>query len=457
MTNETKDPDAPEKEPTGDADEVVVSHDAAPVFVRPAEGEASRMLEKLQKGTALAAAQGRALAQTPESLPSHQGTAEAVAAPAVPAARLRGRHWGLIVSFVLFVVAPAAVTAWYLWEVAEDQFHSIAAFTVRQDEGQGASDLIGGLAALAGGNTGGDSEILYEFIQSQALIERIDADLDIRGHYSALYDADPVFALKPDASIEDLVSYWSRVVRVIHEQGAGLLEVEVRAFDAPTARAIATQIVSYSQDMINDLNIQAREDAMQFARDDLDQAVARLSAARAALTEFRSRTQIVDPVADIQGRMGVMNNLQQQLAEALIEFDLLTENANNANDPRIAQGQLLIDVIRERIAREREALANGDENTISGDDYPQLIAEFEALVVEREFTEENYRAALAAMEVARADIIRQSRYLATYVPPTLAETPEYPQREVLLGLVTLFAFLSWAVGCLIIYSIRDRG
>ncbi|MEL7087752.1 MAG: sugar transporter, partial [Planctomycetota bacterium] len=63
----------------------------------------------------------------------------------------------------------------------------------------------------------------------------------------------------------------------------------------------------------------------------------------------------------------------------------------------------------------------------------------------------------AAMDLARDDVIRQSRYLATYIRPTLAETAQYPQRDVILGLVTLFALLSWAVGCLIFYSIRDRG
>jgi len=151
-----------------------------------------------------------------------------------------------------------------------------------------------------------------------------------------------------------------------------------------------------------------------------------------------------------------MNNLQQQLAQALIDLDLLIETSNQS-DPRLAQAQRRIEVIRDRILRERGSLARGGEDTLGGQDYPSLIAEFEGLIVEREFADETYLAALAAMDIARDDFARQSRYLATYIRPTLAETAEYPQREMILGLVALFAMLSWAMGCLIFYSIRDRG
>ena len=436
-----------------------------PLFVRPAKGNAIRLLTQLDGGGA--AAPQSAEAPVPAAPPAGDAVpatrpagdaadpADAALAP-VPAARMRRRHWGLILSFGLFVIVPVLVTAWYLWAVAEDQYGSVAGFTVRQEEGQGASELLGGLAALTGGTAAGDSEILYEFIRSQALIRRIDEDLDIRGHYSALWQDDPVFALEPDAAIEELADYWERVVRVSHDQGPGLLEVRVRAFDRDMAQAIATEIVAHSQDMINELNAQARADAMQFARTDLEEAVQRLAEARSALTAFRSRTQIVDPEADIQGRMGVMNNLQQQRAQALSDLDLLSETTSSG-DPRLVQAERRIEVIRDRLARERVAVARGEEGAVEGQDYPSLISEFEGLVVEREFAEENYRASLAAMDLARDDVIRQSRYLATYIRPTLAETAQYPQRDVILGLVTLFALLSWAVGCLIFYSIRDRG
>lgn len=376
--------------------------------------------------------------------------------PIAQPARMKKRHWGLMASFVALVLAPLAAAIFYLWVEASDQYLSTTGFTVRSQESGGASELLGGLAQFAGGSTASDSDILYAFIQSQEMVEAVDAQIDLRAHYSQPWPGDWAFALWPDATLEDLVWYWQRIVGISYDGGTGLLEVQAKAFDAQTARAVTTAILRESQDRINALNEQAREDAMRYARDDLDQAIARLKEAREALTRFRTRTRIVDPAADIQGRMGVMNNLQQQLAEALIEYDLLRGTSGDS-DPRLTKAQQRIDVIRDRIRIERQTFTSENTDTGAvGEDYPTLIAEFESLTVDLEYAEETYRAALTALQVARDDAARQSRYLATYIKPTLAQAAEYPDRGILAGLAGLFLVLIWSIGALIYYSIRDR-
>ncbi|RMC36325.1 sugar transporter [Paracoccus alkanivorans] len=369
---------------------------------------------------------------------------------------MRLRHWRLLASFVVMVAMPIAVLVIYLWSVALDQYSSVAGFTVRKEEGGNTSELIGGLAQIAGSSLSSDSDILYEFIHSQSLVRTIENEVGLIEHYSDYWDEDPVFALWRDPSIEDLEWYWRRIVRVSYDANSGLIEVRVLAFTPEKAQEIAQAIVRQSEDMINRLSEQAREDAMRYARNDLEEVVERLKRAREALTAFRSRTQIVDPEADLQGRMGVMNNLQQQLATALVDYDLLLETTHE-NDPRLAQGRRRIEVIRERIAQERKSFATRSaEDTPDGEDYPSLIAEYEGLVVDREFTEETYRASLAALDLARANAQRESRYLATYIQPTLAESSEYPRRFTIAGLCGLFLLLSWSVLALVYYSIRDR-
>lgn len=375
--------------------------------------------------------------------------------PARPA-KMRRRHWGLVLSFFLFVAAPLVALGVYLWTVAEDQYASVSGFTVRQDEGGGASQLLGGLAQLTGSSVSTDGDILYEFILSQELLRKVEKKANIRAHYSERWSRDPLFSIWPDASIEDLEWFWKRIVEISLDQGSGLMELRVVAFTPEKAQQIAKIILEESQKMINALNTQAREDAMRYARADLKQALARLKKSREALTAFRSRTRIVDPAEDIRGRMGVMNQLQQQLAEALVEHDLLLQTAS-PNDPRLTSAKRRIDVIRARIRGERETFAKGDKDSGAvGENYPDLIAEFEGLVVDREFAEQTYRAALAAVDLARTKASRQSRYLATYIEPTLAETSEHPRRLMLLGLAALFLLLSWSIVALIYYSIRDR-
>jgi capsular polysaccharide transport system permease protein len=384
--------------------------------------------------------------------------------PVVPAAKMQRRHWRLLASFFLVVALPTILAACYLAIFAQDQYRSTTGFVVRQDEGNSAASSLSGLARFVGGSVASDGDVLFEFVQSQRLVAAVDAKLDIRSHYAQHWpgvgqwftgDADPVFSLWPDASIEDLVDYWQRVVRVSFDQGTGLIEVQVLAFDPEMARAIAEEILTQSQVMINGLNDTARNDAMRYALADLETAVERLKTAREAMTQFRSRTQIVDPQADLQGRMGVMTNLQQQLAQSLIEFDLL-QDSNNPSDPRVAQARRRIEVIQERIQSERNSFTGVDPTSAGAEDYPVLLAEYESLLVDREFAEETYRLALSAVEVARSNATRQSRYLATYIEPTAPETSEFPRRFMLVGLALLFLMLLWGVGALVYYSIRDR-
>jgi capsular polysaccharide transport system permease protein len=370
------------------------------------------------------------------------------------AAYMRRRHYGLIASFVLLVLAPLAVIAVYMYSYAADQFASTTGFTVRAEDGVGASDLLGGLAQFSSGS-GADADIVFEFIASQEMVQRLNQQIDLVAHYSSPYATDPIFALPPDATMEQLVTHWQSVLRVSFNQSNGLIELRVLAYDPQTAQALARAIIAESQTLVNGLNLQARSDTMRFAQQDLDAALQRLRSAREALTLFRTSTQIVDPESDLQGRMGVLNNLQQQLAEALIEFDLLSGTTTNPDDPRLAQASRRIDVIRQRIERERLTFTQDDIGA-NGEDYPTLMAEFEGLVVDREFAEESYRVALTALDVARTNAARQSRYLAVFITPTLPESAAFPRRELIVGLAALFLTLAWVILALVYYSIRDR-
>jgi capsular polysaccharide transport system permease protein len=379
--------------------------------------------------------------------------AAAAARPPVRPAGLRLRHHLVLISFVLFVILPPIGAALYLWNRAADQYASKMGFAVRAEEASSALDLLGGLTGISGSSSSSDTDILFEFIQSQKLVMDIDAELNLRAIWSKPPD-DPVFALAPDAPLEDLVDYWNDMVRLSRGKGPGLLEVEVRAFDPADAHAIATLLFEKSATMINDLSAIAREDAIRYAREDLDEAVGRLKAAREAVTRFRNLNQIVTPEMDIQAQAGLLSSLLSQQAAALIEIDLLRETTRD-NDPRLVQAMRRLEVIEARIAAERDKLGLGTEgqgSTAMAD----MVGEYERLVVDREFAQSAYISALASYDGALAEARRTSRYLAAYMQPTLAETAAYPRRLTILLIGTLFIFLAWSITVLVFYAIRDR-
>ncbi len=361
----------------------------------------------------------------------------------------RRRHSWILISFLLAVLAPVSVTAWYLYAVAADQYASTVAFSVRKEEVASPIEMFGGVADIAT-NGSSDSDILYEFIRSQEMVEALEERIGLSAIYARAPD-DPVFAYDPDGTIEDLLDYWSYMLRVTYDSGTELIEVRALAFAPEDARMITTAVFEESARLVEELSAIAQDDAIAFAAAEVDRAVERLKAAREAMTGFRSRTQIVDPTADLQGQMGLLSTLEQQLAEALISADLLRESTR-PDDPRITQADLRISVIEARIADERRKLGRDGD----GEDYATRLAEYERLAVDREFAEQAYTAALAAYDQALAEARRKSRYLAAHIKPTLAQASEFPRKGVLLGMVAFFLLAAWAIAVLVFYSVRDR-
>jgi len=378
----------------------------------------------------------------------------AIRAPA-QAARLKRRHSGLILSVVFVIILPVLLTAFYLVVFAKDQYVSKVGFTIRQEETGTASELMGGLSSLVGAGSQGHADLLFEFVQSQEIVERISQEFELRDHYSQTWPMDPAFSLWPKATIEDLLWFWGRMVRITYDKSSGLILLQVRARDPASAHRIAELIVSESERMINRLNETARRDTTRYAEADLEAALARLRAARETLAEFRARTQIIDPQADMEGRMGVLNNLQQQLAEALVEQDMLSQTIDGT-DPRLRQAQRRVEVVRNRISEERETFSLQDV-TVEDTDYPRLIAQFESLQVDQAFAEAAYQAALTALDAARSNASRQSLYLANFIQPTFAQSAQYPKTTQIIGLTMLLMTLLWGIMALVYYSLRDRG
>lgn len=394
----------------------------------------------------------RAGQQGPAVNPQMQARIEAamqtpVLPPASPA-KLERRHYGMAISFVLVVVLPVILSAIYLYTRAADQYASYVGFSVRSETASTPVDMLGGLGSLVGASSTTDTDVLYKFIQSRDLVERIDARLDLREIWSKA-PGDPIFSFHGGQAVEELVDEWERKVRIHYD--TGMIDLRVLAFDPVDAQNITRAILEEGGLLINQLNDIAREDALRYSRDELERAQERLREARQAVTEFRNRYQLVDPTADVQGQIGVVSSLQQQLAEQLVSLGLLRANAQ-PEDPRIAQTELRIQIIREQIDAERQKFGSSSDEAALSD----VVGQYEILAVDREFAETSYTAALASYEAARAEAVRQSRYLAPYIRPTLAQEAEFPQRAKLMLIIAGFLTVLWIIGSLIFYSLRDR-
>lgn len=383
-------------------------------------------------------------------------------------AKIQIRHKLIFYSFGSLVVIPAILVSLYLYIFAADQFQSTSAFSVRKQDLSSAMSIFGGLTNLSAGAS--DSDVIYEYIQSQNMVETIDEKLDLRTMWGVHRATDPFFGLSAEATIEDLVDYWNSMVRIRLDTSSGSLTLETRAFTAEAAQNLNEAILQQSSEEVEALSRIAQDDAIQLARAEMERTLERLKEARVEMATFRRQNQIIDPSANFQAQMGIVSGLEQQLVAALIERDMLVGTVKTG-DPRLAQVDRRIVVIRDRIEKERENIgadyvfssSTPDQTSSSqiNEDAEksqlyQTVGKYESLLVDQEFAQQAYTAALVALDEALADAKRKSRYLATHITPTLAQTAEYPERMIIWSIFLLVDFLAWMLFVLIIYALRDR-
>lgn len=386
-----------------------------------------------------------------KAVPSSETRLNTILEPASPS-RIKRRHYGVLGTFFAFVMAPMFATACYLWFVAADQYSSTVGFSVHREDSRSPLDLIGGLSSISGMSSS-DTDIIYKYLYSMQLVAEIDQEIDLRGMWSKP-TFDPIFVFDADSSTEDLVDYWGKMVKVYYDGGSHLIEVRSHAFAPEDAQKINETIFAKATMMINRLNDIASQDSVRYARNDLEQARAELISVRQAMTAFRNKYQILDPANDATIQAGLLATLQQELANTLIELDLL-KDTSAPNDPRRSTLQSRATVIEARIAAERQKIGFGGA-VGDGVVYADVVSEYEKLRSDLEFAEAAHAAARATYEAERSTAARQSRYLAAHITPTLAESSRYPARWTLLSVVGVFVVLAWSIAVLVYYSVRDR-
>ena len=374
-----------------------------------------------------------------------------VVVPTVGMAQMRPRHYGVIALFVLMVILPTISYSLYLWTKAANQYQSNVGFGSRTEDAPSTFSFLGALGGVSQSGSS-DMDILSQFIISQELVAKLDQQMDLKALYSKAVN-DPMNAFATGGTIEDLVAYWQHMVIVNYDNGTGLMTLEVYAFDPQDAKKIAEAILVESTKIINDLSMTAQVDTTRYSKDALTASEKKLGDARLAVLDYQVRNGIVDPTNVIASQNSVISTLNQQLATTQIELDMLSGTVGS-KDLRISTLNRRVEVIRNRIAEEQSKVGTDANGSTTG--FAKLMQDFERLRVDQDFAEKAYLASLAAYDQALNDAQHKTRYLATYVAPTLAEAPTAPNRPLAALVVALAGFLMWSVIVLIYYALRDR-
>ncbi len=377
--------------------------------------------------------------------------------------RRRSRSRRLVAWFALIVLLPTLLTALYTLFVAAPRYTSDFELTYQTYRGPSslASGLVQSVTGTAQSNTVDLGTIVYEYLRSATLAEKLDHDLDLRKHFGAS-GIDWASRLDPDSSREAFLSYFRARVQVSQGLG-GYLKVEVDAFDPAFAQTFAKAIVAAADAMVDDLTARARANEVTFAEAELGREEERVRKARTALTEFQNRQGDQDPTRAASQLGTIVGSIESQLADA--RGQLTTTTGQLApNSPIVLQLKSKIAALEGQLKSEQGRLASdrpaaaapGSPAGTASAPYSKVLDEYQALQLEQEFAKNAYMAAQQGLVVARADAATKQNYLVDFITPDLPQHESYAYPVEATVTVFLSALLLFAFGSLVMGAARDQ-
>jgi len=359
----------------------------------------------------------------------------------------KGRRTRLL---TVFVYLPTIILGIYLTLFFSPMYISESYFALRSGDSNELPALAG---ALFQGNTSTtmDAYIIQNYISSYDMLENVSKRIDLIGHFSDK-SKDVYSRLKSYPTKEELLEYWLWLVSVSFELEKGIISVEVKAYTPEMAKAINDAILGCSEELVNQMNDRAHQDAIRLAKNEVSVSEKRVLQAQRALQKFRDDKSILDPQSTAKGLEGVVTSLEAEAASVQAELTAALQ-IMQANSPRVLMLETRLHALHEQVAREKTRLAglNAQDTTLSS-----LVGDYTQLITEEKFAQDRLVHAMSSLEVARLKAIAKSRYIVAFQPPTLPEESLYP-RPLLFTFFGFFSFLILLGICsLVIAAIKDH-
>ena len=359
-------------------------------------------------------------------------------------------------SFIPCVVVPVLLAVVYFGWIAADRYAVETKFSIRSPSGPSPSDIVGLVSGVSSsGSTDVDSYIVADFIESRDLLDRLESRIDLR----AMFDTDKAdFIRRFDSTkpSEDFVKYLGRMVSVYYDLGSQIITVEAQAFTPEDAHLLASEIVTISGNLVNEISEQSRADTVGRAQAEVERAEDLLRKDRAALAQFREAQQEVDPAQSVAAQQQLLGGIEGQLlskqSERATLLEFLTEDA-----PQIKILDSQIAALKTQIEEQKSLFGTGiDGQGIDLDSLTARVGTFEELSVDLQFRQQAYLTALASLEAARIEADRQQRFLALFIRPLMPQKAIYPQRALNIGLALIFSLMAWAIAVMLIFVAREH-
>ncbi len=348
-----------------------------------------------------------------------------------------------------FLACLLAVLYWSV--VASDRYVSEAHIIIqRTDSGGAQSKDFGALLGGAMDGSRGDQLLLRDYLLSVDLLNKLDAKLGLRAHYSdASHDVLSRMWSK-DAPLERFQLYYRSRVSVELDETAGVLVIKAQAYDAQTAQAIARMMVAEGERTMNELVHRLAREQVDFVEKQVRESGERFRQARRDVIAYQNKKGLVSPQSTAENVAAAINRLEAQRTELQTRRNGLLGYLS-PRAPGVVELDLQLKAIDTQLTEEQARLTS-----TGGAKLNATVEEFQRIEMAARFAEDVYKSTLAALERSRIEATRTLKKVSVLQSPTLAESPVEPRRLYHIFIFILVTLVLAGILHLLATIIRDH-
>lgn len=356
-------------------------------------------------------------------------------------------------SFGLFTLASVLTFAGTLYwaGLASDRYVSQAHIIIQRTDFAGGPTLdFSSILSGQGGANRADQLLLRDYLLSVDMLRKLDAQLQLRAHYSDTRRdiGSRMWAVSP--SVEWLHRHYLSRVSVEFDDYAGVLMISTQAYAPEMAQAIAAMMVAEGEQFMDDMARKLATEQVSFLEKQVEQHADKALQARQAMLSYQNRKGMASPQATAENLAGIISKLEAQRTELQTQRNALQAYLV-ATHPNVVQLSQQLDAVERQIAIEKAKLAAPDGKTLN-----RTVEEFQRLQMQAEFQQQIYQTALVSLEKGRVGATRTLKKVSVLQTPSLPEYPLQPRRLYNTFVFALSAFLLAGVLKLLVAVIKDH-
>lgn len=363
------------------------------------------------------------------------------------ARRRRRRSILLAARLFVFVGLPTILAAIYFYTIATPIYAAKSEFVIQQAEAP-ASAGLGGLLSKTPMATAQDSIAVQSYLQSQVAMQRLEADNGFREHFTNPA-IDPIQRLAPDATETAAYKVYKKNVRISYDPTEGVVRMEVKAVDPQKAVEFSTALIGYAEEQVDQMTQRLREDQMKGARESYEDAERKYQEANLRVVQLQEKFKVLSSEAEVGLITSQIGQLESQLSQDQLSLAQMESNPN-PNKARLEPLKRRIATLESQIADLRAKLT---ERGADGVSLAQVQSDLLVAQTDAQTRQLLLAQSLQAMETARVEANRQTRYLSVAVQPVAPDEAAYPRAfentlVVLLIFAAIYLMISMTVAIL---------